>query len=258
MAVSPDGTADPDGTDQTGDGASGEEAGAPARGESAEVLARRAAAFRVDPRRTLQYRICRSILVGILRVWFRPRVRGRANVPTSGAAIIAPVHRSNVDFGFTPFVTDRKLFFMAKEELWKFRWFGRILTSWGVFPVHRSGTDRESVRRAEHVLRDGQLLVMFPEGSRHSGAEVGELMEGVAFLAARTGAPIVPVGIFGSDQAMPKGAKFAKPLGITVSVGDVIEIPAREAGRRVARSQIHQLTETLRERLQAAYDDAAR
>jgi 1-acyl-sn-glycerol-3-phosphate acyltransferase len=185
-------------------------------------------------------------------------VRDRGRVPSSGAAIIAPVHRSNLDFAFTPFVTDRKLFFMAKEELWRRTWIGRILSSWGVFPVHRAGTDRESVRRAEQVLRDGHLLVMFPEGSRRSGSDIGELMEGVAFLAARTGAPIVPIGIFGSDQAMPKGAKFPKPLGITVSIGDPIEIPDREPGRRVARSQIHQLTETLRERLQAAYDDAAR
>jgi 1-acyl-sn-glycerol-3-phosphate acyltransferase len=185
-------------------------------------------------------------------------VRGRGNVPVSGAAIIAPVHRSNVDFGFTPFLTKRKLFFMAKEELWKVEWFGRLLSSFGVFPVHRSGTDRESVRRAEDVLRQGHLLVMFPEGSRRSGDEIGELMEGVAFLAARTGAPIVPVGIFGSDQAMPKGSVFPKPRAITVSVGEPIEIPGRGAGRRLARSQVHQLTDTLRERLQAAYDDAAR
>jgi 1-acyl-sn-glycerol-3-phosphate acyltransferase len=168
------------------------------------------------------------------------------------------VHRSNLDFGFTPFVTKRKLFFMAKEELWKVGWFGRILTSFGVFPVHRSGADRESVRRAEEVLREGHLLVMFPEGSRKSGSEIGELMEGVAFLAARTGAPIVPVGISRTEQAMPKGSKVPKPLGVTVSVGEPIEVPTRGTGRRVARSQIHQLTGTLQEGLQAVYDDAGR
>jgi 1-acyl-sn-glycerol-3-phosphate acyltransferase len=219
---------------------------------------RRAVAFKVDPRRSLFYRICRNLLVGILTTWFRPRVRGGANVPTTGAAIIAPVHRSNVDFGFTPFLTHRKLFFMAKEELWKVSWFGRLLESFGVFPVHRSGTDRESVRRAEDVLKSGELLVMFPEGARRSGEKVTELLEGVAFLAARTGVPIIPVGIGNSERAMPKGAKFPKPLGITVSVGEPILVPPREPGRRVARSQIHQLTEALRERLQAAYDDAAR
>jgi len=215
-------------------------------------------AFKVDPRRSVFYRICRAILVGVLTAWFRPRVRGADHVPVSGAAIIAPVHRSNVDFGFTPFLTRRKLFFMAKEELWKVGWFGRMLESFGVFPVHRTGTDRESVRRAEEVLKGGHLLVMFPEGARRSGEEVGELLEGVAFLAARTGAPIVPVGIAGSERAMPKGAKVPKPFRITVSVGEPLDVPDKGPGRRVARSQIHQLSEALRERLQAAYDDAAR
>ena len=250
MAVSPNPPSD--------HGAGRDPAAPSARAEAATEPGRLTVAFSVDPRRTLPYRFCRRLFVGIMKVWFRPRVRGRGNVPVSGAAIIAPVHRSNVDFGFTPFVTKRKLFFMAKEELWKVAWFGRVLLSFGVFPVHRTGADRESVRRAEEVLRDGHLLVMFPEGSRKSGHVIGELMEGVAFLAARTGAPIVPVGISGSDQAMPKGSRFPKPLGITVSVGEPIEIPTRDPGRRVARSQIHQLTETLKERLQAAYDDAAR
>jgi 1-acyl-sn-glycerol-3-phosphate acyltransferase len=242
MAVSP--TGEPDGG--TRDGASSTEP------------ARAGVDFRVDARRTLAYRFCRRLFTAIMKVWFRPRVRGKSHVPAEGAAIIAPVHRSNVDFGFTPFLTRRKLFFMAKEELWKVGWFGRVLTSFGVFPVRRTGADRESVRRAEEVLRDGHLLVMFPEGSRKSGHDIGDLMEGVAFLAARTGAPIVPVGIGGTDRAMPKGSRFPKPMGITVSVGEPIEIPLREAGRRVARGQIHQLTETLRERLQSSYDDASR
>jgi 1-acyl-sn-glycerol-3-phosphate acyltransferase len=83
-------------------------------------------------------------------------------------------------------------------------------------------------------------------------------MEGVAFLAARTGAPIVPVGISRTEQAMPKGSKVPKPLGVTVSVGEPIEVPTRGTGHRVARSQIHQLTGTLQEGLQAVYDDAER
>ncbi len=265
MAVSPrnpsehDEAVDP--AEWAGQGTPGEPApgqSGPGSIETRPAPTRLAVAFSVDPRRTMPYRFCRALFVGIMQGWFRPRVRGRGNVPESGAAIIAPVHRSNLDFGFTPFVTKRKLFFMAKEELWKVGWFGRILTSFGVFPVHRSGADRESVRRAEEVLREGHLLVMFPEGSRQSGGQIGELMEGVAFLAARTGAPIVPVGISRTEQAMPKGAKIPKPLGVTVSVGEPIEAPTRGAGHRVARTQIHQLTETLKERLQAVYDDAGR
>lgn len=220
--------------------------------------AKRGATFRIDPHLSLFYRACRSLLVGILVVWFRPRVKGRDLVPLEGPAIIAPVHRSNLDFAFTPFLTRRKLFFMAKEELWSSPHFGRLLEIWGVFPVHRSGADRESVHRAEEVLRRGQLLVMFPEGSRRFGEHVGELLEGVAFLSARTGAPVVPVGISGSERSMPKGAKFPKPLRISVSVGTPVEPESRTEGGRVARSQVRRLTAELREALQAAYDDAAR
>ena len=181
------------------------------------------------------YRLPRVIVIGMLRLWFRPRVRGRANMPAEGPAIIAPVHRSNVDFGFAALLTHRKLFFMAKEELWKSAWFGRLLESLGVFPVHRSGTDRESVRRAEEVLHSGRSCSSCsPRGPAAPATVVEDLAEGVAFLAARTGAPIVPVGIGGSERAMPKGAKFPKPIGITVSIGEPIDGPSR--GRKASGS----------------------
>lgn len=220
--------------------------------------ATRVAPFRVDSRRSIRYRIARRIVVGAFRLWFRPVVRGRANVPADGPVIVAPVHRSYVDFAFAAVLTDRKLFFMAKEELWRWAWFGRLLERLGAFPVNRSGTDRASVRRAEEVLDAGQVLVMFPEGARRFGDTVGDLLEGVAFLSARTGAPIVPVGISGSERAMPKGSVVPKPYRVTVSVGQPLPLPARGEGRRIARSQIHQLSEALRAGLQAAYDDAAR
>jgi 1-acyl-sn-glycerol-3-phosphate acyltransferase len=218
----------------------------------------RAAPFTVDGRRSIPYRIERAILLSVLRAWFRPVVRGRVNIPSEGPAILAPVHRSYVDFAFPGILTRRKLFFMAKEELWKWAWFGRVLKGLGAFPVHRSGADRESVRRAEEVLRSGQLLVMFPEGSRRFGDTVGDLLEGVAFLSARTGAPIVPIGIAGSERAMPKGSVIPKPYRVTVSIGQPLSVPDRTGGRRVARSQVHELAELLREKLQAAYDDAGR
>ena len=221
------------------------------------AVARRAAAFTVDPSRSPTYRVARATVLGVLRLWFRPEFRGLDRVPATGPLLIAPLHRSNIDFGFTGLITPRKIFYMAKEELWKYGWFGRVLEWLGAFPVNRSGADRESVRRAEEVLRRGEVLVMFPEGARRFGDTVEALQEGVAFLAARTGAPILPVGIAGSERAMPKGAKFPKPLKVTVSIGEVLEPEARD-GRRVARSEIHRLSEALRERLQAAYDDAAR
>jgi 1-acyl-sn-glycerol-3-phosphate acyltransferase len=215
----------------------------------------RARPFTADPSRSLFYRLARGLALGVLRAMFRPKITGRRQIPRTGPAIIAPVHRSNIDFAFAGLLTKRKLFFMAKEELWTWGWFGRLLESLGAFPVHRSGADRESIRRAEEVLTRGELLVMFPEGSRRFGDKVNELQEGVAFLAARTRTPIVPVGIYGSERAMPKGAKLPKPIRVRVVVAEPIRFEAPE-GRRVARSQIHQLSDALRERLQAAYDAA--
>ena len=143
--------------------------------------------------------------------WFRPKVAGAEHVPESGPVILAPVHRSFADFGFAAFCTDRKLFFMTKDEMWENKWLGTLLLSVGAFPVHRESADREALQRAEEVLRKGQVLVLFPEGTRREGPVVEDLMEGAAFLSARTGAPIVPVGIGGSDLAMPKGSASPSP-----------------------------------------------
>lgn len=214
------------------------------------------AAFEPDPRRTVAYRLARTVFVGIVGAWFRPRVIGRERVPLEGPVILAPVHRSFADFAFSAFLTRRKLFFMAKDDLWRNRWLGRLLFGLGVFPVHRDAADREAMRRAETVLRRGQVLVMFPEGTRKTGSTVEEFHEGAAFLAARTGATIVPIGIGGTDLAMPKGQRIPKPMRIPVVVGEPIEPPPRAASGRVPRSTVHATTEALRAGIQAAYDEA--
>ena len=225
--------------------------------DSAEAAAPgRGAAFVPDPRRTVGYRICRAIFVTIVGLWFRPKVVGREKLPVDGPVILAPVHRSFADFGFSAFVTRRKLFFMAKDGLWKNKFLGWLLLTLGAFPVHRESADRGALAHAEEVLRRGQMLVLFPEGMRQEGPEVKELMEGAAFLAARTGAQIVPLGIGNSDNAMPKGRTIPKPLRITLVVGDPLPPPERTEGGRVARSKVHATTDALREAVQAVYDQA--
>lgn len=212
--------------------------------------------FEPDPRRTLGYRAFRTFVHALWGAYFRPQVTGTEHVPATGPYIIAPVHRSNADFAFAIYVTERKTFFMAKDELWKSKLLGDFVASMGAFPVSRGVADRTALSAAEAVLRAGEPLVLFPEGTRQDGAAIGELLEGAAFLAARTGAPIVPVGIAGTDRALPRGKKVPRPVKVRIVVGEPVAAPVGHDGARVPRSQIAATTAQLRGALQAAYDQA--
>ena len=212
--------------------------------------------FEIDPRRSVLYRVERMLFATVLWAWFRPKVVGREHIPSTGPAILAPVHRSFADFGFAAFCTERKLFFMTKDSMWKNKWLGKLLLYVGAFPVHRESADREALQRAEEVLTRGECLVLFPEGTRRQGAAIEDLMEGAAFLSARTGAPIVPIGIGASDLAMPKGSAIPKPYTIQIVIGPPLAPPERTGGGRVSRSSVHAATEHLVGELQRVYDES--
>jgi len=208
----------------------------------------------LNPNKTWTYRACAMIISGLARLLFRPSVEGAENIPLSGPVLIAPIHRSNVDFAFTLFISPRKVFFMAKDGIFRVPLLGPLLTRLGAFPVNRDSADRESLRLSEEVLRRGQALVMFPEGTRKDGDTVEPLHDGAMFVAARTGAIVVPVGVSGSDRAMPVGAKLPRFSKIHVVVGAPITPPMSEG--RVSRSQITAKTEELRRALQTVYDES--
>jgi 1-acyl-sn-glycerol-3-phosphate acyltransferase len=210
----------------------------------------------VDARFTPIYRFLRLVVHALNRLLFRTTVDGADQVPAEGPVIIAPVHRSFIDFFVASEVTRRKLHYMAKDSLWGNRQLAHILPAVGAFPVHRESADRESLRRAQRVLEAGEVLILFPEGERRSGPVVGDLHEGVAFLSARTGATVVPVGIGGSASVMPKGKKIPRPRHIHLVVGTPIPPPVRSDAGRVPRSRIHQLTEALAASIQELYDQA--
>ncbi len=203
------------------------------------------------------YRAARAIVVGLSRLLWRPRVFGAEKVPTSRPFVLAPVHRSNIDTFLVAVLTKRRLRYMGKDSLWKIRWVGAVFSALGAFPVHRGSADREALRRCIEVINEGEPLVIFPEGTRQFGPDVQPLFEGAAYVAARTGVPIVPVGIGGSERAMPKGSKMVRPVRTVLIVGDPIEPPsAASTGGRVSRRAIHEVTEKLHAELQRLFDDA--
>jgi 1-acyl-sn-glycerol-3-phosphate acyltransferase len=204
----------------------------------------------------LFYAVIRAILLGACKVWFRVSARGQENVPAEGAFILAPVHRSNLDFAIVLICSKRRMRYLAKDSLWKGQGFwAKVFTGLGGIPVARGSADREALRTCIEVLDAGEPLVMFPEGTRQHGPVVEELFDGTAFVQSRTGVPIVPVGIGGSEGAMPKGSKIPKPRKVTVVIGPVL--PASDAvGPKAKRAAIRDRTTEIRTVVQALFDEA--
>jgi 1-acyl-sn-glycerol-3-phosphate acyltransferase len=200
--------------------------------------------------------VIRGGALALCRVLFRVRVVGRDHVPTDGAYVLAPSHRSILDIPFTAFTTRRRICFLAKQELFR-SWLGRtVFPPLGGIPVERGSTDRAALRAADTVLVDGQPLAIFPEGTRRRGPVLGDLFHGAAYLALRRGVPIVPVGIGGSEEILPSGHAVPRLHRVVVVVGPPLEPPAGATARR--RSDVVTLTERLRIALQDVFDEARR
>ena len=206
------------------------------------------------------HRAVRAALLGFAKVWFRLSVEGREHVPEGRPFIASPIHRSNIDFLLVLVCSprDARLRYMAKDTLWKSKGWGRLFTALGGFPVARGTADREALRTCVEVMQRGESLVMFPEGTRQTGPALAHMFDGPAFVQSRTGAPILPVGIGGSEAAMPKGARFIKPRKITVVIGKPLEPPVPDESGKVRRHAIREQTVALGEEIQELFDEAQR
>jgi 1-acyl-sn-glycerol-3-phosphate acyltransferase len=202
------------------------------------------------------YRFVRAIVMAACRPLFRVQIVGAEHLPRSGAYIVAPTHRSLADVPFTSFMTPRTIRFLAKEELLANpagRWF---FTKLGAVPVERGAADRGALRVLENVLRGGDPVALFPEGTRGSGPRVAPLFDGAAFLAVKLGVPIVPVGVGGSEHILPKHHKLPRLHRVAVVVGRPLEPPPLEGTSR--RRAATKLTDELTTELQVCFDHAQR
>jgi 1-acyl-sn-glycerol-3-phosphate acyltransferase len=201
------------------------------------------------------YRLFRALVVGICVSYTRARVIGKHNIPKTGAFLLAPIHRSNIDTPLAAAVTARRMRFMGKDSIWKFKPIGWIISSLGAFPVTRGSADREALKRCIAVLEAGEPLVLFPEGTRQSGPVVQPLFDGAAYVAVKAGVPIIPVGIGGSEGVMPKGSKMIYPRKCVIVIGEPIVAVADESGR-IPRSAVKDITVQLATDLQRLFNEA--
>lgn len=191
------------------------------------------------------YWVIKAVLTPLLRLLFRVRVEGREHLPSHGPVILASNHLSFLDSIFIPLVLRRRVTFVAKAEYfdsWKTRWFFQGV---GQIPIRREGgsAGERALASALDVLRRGQVFGIYPEGTRSRSGKLHKGHTGVARLALRSGAPIVPVGHIGTRECQPPDRalpRFFVP--VTVRFGTPLDVSAH-AGREGDRLVLRQITD---------------
>lgn len=179
----------------------------------------------------------------ILFLTSRVHLRGRYNIPRCGPYIIAANHLSWIDVPMVPAYAPGKVVYMAKEEAFhsKVGWLVRFL---GAFPVKRGEGDRQALRTAEDLLKKQKVLVIFPEGTRSKTCTLAKAHAGLGMIALRSGAPVVPVAIWGSEHVLKKfGAQ------VTICYGEPVVFKPK--GAKITREDIEATTEEVMCRIAA-------
>jgi 1-acyl-sn-glycerol-3-phosphate acyltransferase len=212
------------------------------------------------------YWIMKHIVVGpILLAIFRPWIIGLENVPKTGGAILASNHLSFIDSIFLPLVVERRMAFLAKSEYftgkglkgWATKFF---FTATGQLPIDRSGgkASEASLNSGLAVLGRGELLGIYPEGTRSPDAKMYRGRTGVARMVLEAGVPIVPVAMIDTEKVMPIGKRLPKIRRIGIIIGEPLDFSrfeGMEGDRFVLRSVTDELMYELRALSGQVYDD---
>ena len=174
------------------------------------------------------YNLIRNIFVLLMTIVFRWRVTGRENIPPAGPVIVASNHISNFD----PFVVGsalhRPVHFMAKEELFANPILSAIIKYLGAFPVRRGASDRNAIRMAINLLEEGKVVGLFPEGTRSKTGTLNQAEPGLAMIAAKAGATIIPAAIIGTNRVFKAGHGLSR---FEIHFGNPIVVPKGKASK---------------------------
>lgn len=208
-----------------------------------------------------KWRLARVLRVTIAYLFiaaYRVRVLDEDKVPSSGGFILAGNHVSYLDPVLLWCTTKRETHFVSKAEMFSVPFIGWLLARVWVLPIKRGSADRQAIQRATLLLQRGETVGMFPEGTRRrsddGGApdDLGAAHSGVAFIAMRAGVPVIPVGIIGTDKALPAGAKIPRFPRVTIRYGDPVHPDQFTEGGR--KEQLAAMTAEIMRRIAAARD----
>ncbi|MFC1981963.1 lysophospholipid acyltransferase family protein [Chloroflexota bacterium] len=185
------------------------------------------------------YYFVRQVVRVLLLLLTRWQVKGRENVPHQGSLLVVVNHLSLADPPMIGVSLGRETVFMAKEELFRSRFSRYFISSCGAFPVRRGRLDREALRQAERILAEGLALIMFPEATRSKDAQLQPAFSGSALMALRSGAPVLPVGITGTEKIRGITWWLRRPQ-LTVNIGTPFYLPAVKG--KLSRKELADLT----------------
>jgi len=207
-------------------------------------------------------RFLRKTVARLLLAIYRTKALGLEKLPATGGYILAGNHVSYLDPILLWCVAPRETHFMAKSELFDVPVIGWVLMRVWAFPVNRASADRAAIQRATDLLSAGQPVGMFPEGTRRrepgetSADGLGTAHAGVAFIASRAGVPVIPVGIAGTDRALPAGAKIPRFPRVTISFGQATS--ARDYPETDRKAMLAAMTAETMRRIASERDRAER
>jgi 1-acyl-sn-glycerol-3-phosphate acyltransferase len=176
------------------------------------------------------YATLKPLVAAVGRLWFRLESVGTERVPMRGAVLLASNHQSLLDPPLIGAVLPRELDYLAKAELFRVPLLGALIGRLNAHPVEREGADAAALRLALRLLQEGRALLVFPEGTRGDGGGLNPARPGTGMLAALSEAPVVPVYVAGSADALPRGRGFPRRARVTVRFGPALRF-ARERGK---------------------------
>lgn len=192
------------------------------------------------------YYIARVLVRILLFLLTSCQVRGKENVPSQGPVLVVANHLSLADPPLLGVSLGRKVIFMAKEGLFRYRFSSYFIRSLGAFPVYRKQTDIQAIRQAKQVLAEGLVLALFPEGKRSSNTQLQSALSGSALIAVHSGAPILPVGIIGTEKIKGVSWLLHRPQ-ITVNIGHPFYPPS--VNGKLTKVELARLTSYIMDRI---------
>ncbi len=202
------------------------------------------------------YRAARATLKRIMEPYYRIQVRNAHYLDLPGPTVLAPVHRSHLDVVVIATNSRRRIRALGKESLFTTPGVDYVCAALGAIPVRRGEADRDALKAAKALLDAGESMIVFPEGTRQVGHTVTELYDGAAWLAARSGARVIPIGIAGTGESLGANSAWPRRTNVAMVVGEPMDPPTGPDGGRARRDDLAAFTEELRRRMQHCQDEA--